>query len=295
VTPAGEALVAWLGGPVGGRLGIQIATLPAGASMWSAPVDVTGGTLPQFSGVGASAPLPLAAATDPGGGVVVAWGQPPVTPSQPALDVVGVTRSPAGTWGAPVRLGTGGSGLTVTAPAPGEAVAAWRDGSCVAAATLRGGVATLAEVACRPGTLAGALALSRTTSGGAILAMQFVPQPVPAGGPTTIEVAARSAAGSWGPATLAIAGPADLAGAALGTRDRTAVMGPRGSGFNKVRVVVVGPDGGVQRRLGGPARPTPPPNTSVSVLPLGPGTRVTLLLTPERSLRSSRASILTLG
>ncbi|HMN98124.1 MAG TPA: hypothetical protein PKD59_01805 [Miltoncostaeaceae bacterium] len=73
VTPTGEAVVAWLGGPAGGRLGIQVATLPAGGTAWSAPADVAGGTLPQIAGAGLSAPLPPAAAADPSGGVAVAW------------------------------------------------------------------------------------------------------------------------------------------------------------------------------------------------------------------------------
>jgi hypothetical protein len=296
VTPSGEAVVAWLGGPAGGRLGIQVATLPAGASAWSAPVDVAGGTLPQISGVGVSAPLPLAAAADPAGGVAVAWGQPAADPSRRSLDVVAAVRSPAGAWAAPVALGEGGAGLSLTAPAPGDVVAAWHDGACADAATLRAGAVALADgVACRPGALVGRVALSRTASGGAILAVESVPQPVPAGGPSTIQVAARSDAGAWTAPVLAIAGPADLAGAARATRDRTAVAASRGARFNRVRVALVGPDGAVQRRLDGPARPTPPPNTSVRVLPLGPEARVALLLTPERTLRSSRASILTLG
>jgi len=297
VTPGGEAVVAWLGGPSGGRLGIQVATLAPGASAWSAPADVSGGTLPQISGVGLSESLPIAAAADPAGGAVVAWAQPPADPAQRSLDVAAAVRPAGGAWAAPVRLGTGGFGLTVVAPAPGDVVAAWQDGACAAAATLRGATVIPAPAACRPGARVGRVALSRTTFGGAILAVELVPQPVPAAGASTVEVTARSAAGTWAPPVLAIAGPTDLAGAVHGTRDRTAVSATvaRGAQFNRVRVVLVGPEGLIQRRLEGPARPTPPPNTSVGVLPLGPGARVALLLTPERTLRSSRASILTLG
>ncbi|HMN98125.1 MAG TPA: hypothetical protein PKD59_01810 [Miltoncostaeaceae bacterium] len=156
---------------------------------------------------------------------------------------------------------------------------------------------TPAEVACRPAALVGGIALSRTTFGAVIVANQFVRQPVTAAPAASIEVATRSAAGAWAPPVPAIAGPADLAGALHATRDRTAVPATvaRGAQFNRVRVALVGPEGLLQRRIDGPARPTPPPHTSVRVLPLGPGARVALLLTPEPTLRSSRASILTLG
>jgi hypothetical protein len=296
VTPAGEAVVAWLGGPSEGRLGIQVATLPAGGAAWSSPADVSAGTFPQFPGAGVSAPLPLAAAADPAGGVVVAWGQPPaVTPAARALDVMAAVRTPAGSWAPPARLGTGGSGLALAAPAPGDVVAAWHDGACVDAATLRGVVVTAAEIACRAGALPARLFLTRTAAGGVVLASGFVPQPVPQ--TNTIEVAARDAAGVWTPSRLAIAGAGDPSGAVPATQGRTAVAATVGRGlqFNRVRVALIGPDGTVQRRIGGPTRPTPPPRSSVRVLPLGPGARVTMLLTPEPSLRSSRVSILTLG
>ena len=296
VTPAGEAVVAFLGGPAGGRLGIQSATLPPGGSIWTAPVDVSAGTLPQFPGAGLSAALPLAAVSDHAGGVVVAWGQPPVAPgSRPALDVVSAVRSPAGVWGAPLPVGSGGFGLTLAAPAPGEFVAAWRDGPCADAATVRGTAVALVEVVCRPGTLVGQIGLARTTSGGAVLAVLLVAQPVPGASP--IEVAARDALGGWGPSRPAIAGPADLAGAVESTGGRTAIPAvvARGVQFNRLRVAVVGADGTVLRRIDGPARPTPPRHTSVRVLPLGPGARVALLLTPAPTLSSSRPSILTLG
>jgi hypothetical protein len=297
VTPAGEAAVAWLGGPAGGRLGIQVATLPADGAAWSPPVDVSAGTLPQFPGAGLSAPLPLAAAADQVGGIAVAWGQPAADPARRSLDIVGAVRSPDGTWGTPVRFGDGGPPLAVAAPAPGTVVAAWQDGACVAAATLRGARLIPATVSCHPGASVGRIALSRTPLGSLILAAQFMPQPAPTAGAPFIETAGWNFGDPWFPPIIPIALPGELAGIAQGSAFRpivTATVARRGR-FDAVRVVFLNEQGTLLRRLGGPAMPTPPRNTSVRVLPLGPGARVALLLTPERTLTSSRASILTLG
>jgi len=78
-------------------------------------------------------------------------------------------------------------------------------------------------------------------------------------------------------------------------RSAVAASVARGVQFNRLRVALVGADGAVGRRIDGPTRPTPPPRTGVRVLPLGPGARVVLLLTPAPALRSWRPSILTLG
>ncbi|MGE0027199.1 MAG: hypothetical protein AB7O78_01130 [Thermoleophilia bacterium] len=297
VTPTGEAVVVWIGGPAGGRLGIQASSLAPGTTSWSAPVDVAGGALPQISGVGLGAPLPLSAATDNAGGVVVAWGAPASDPARSSLDIVGAVRSPDGAWGTPVRVGAGGPPLAVAATAPGDAVAAWQDGACVAAATLRGVAVTPATVSCHPGASVGQLALSRTPYGNAILAAEFIPQPFPTAGAPFVETAARSIGGGpWSAPIVPIALPADLGGIAQGSAFRTAVAATvaRGAQFNGVRVVILNEQGTLLRRIGGPAMPTPPRNTSVRVLPLGPGARVALLLTPEPTLTSSRLSILTL-
>jgi hypothetical protein len=127
------------------------------------------------------------------------------------------------------------------------------------------------------------------------MAVHVVPQPVPQ--VTTVEVAVRDATGAWAPARLAIARAGDSTGPVPATAGRTAVAATvaRGVQFNRVRVALIGADGAVVRRIDGPGRPTPPPNVSVRVLPLGPGARVALLLTPEPSLRSSRPSVLTMG
>ncbi len=296
VTPSGEAVVAWLGGPAGGRLGIQVATLAPGASMWSRPVEVSDDGFVQFGGPGVSAPLPVAATADPAGGVAVAWGQlPAVTPSRPALDVMAAVRTPGGAWSAPVRLGTGGFGLTVAAPAPGDLVAAWADGACANAASLRGSAVETVQVACRAGSLAGNVGVVRTTSNEVVIAAEFVPQPNPTS--STVEVAARDTSGRWGPSRLAIARVGVVADPVQATGGRTAVPAAvaRGTQFDRVRVAVIGADGTVLRRIAGPARPTPPRNTSVRILPLGPGARVAMLLTRAPTIASERASILMLG
>ena len=298
VTSAGEPLVAWWGGPAAGRLGIYAAGM-AGDGSWTTPVEISAGAYPALPPP-AGPQLGIVVAADQAGGLGVAWRQP----GGPAEEVVmGVLRAPDGTWGAPLRLGAGQiSSLSATAPAAGELLAVWgRIGGpsrwCVDAATLRGAAADRVEVGCRDGVGFLRPRVVRAPQGGAVVAEEVTPYPFTPTG-TTVEVTARDAAGAWSPPQLAIALVGDTADPAASTGGRTAVpavVSRGGVQFTRLSVAVVGADGRVLRRIGGPARPTPPPNTSVRVLPLGPGARVALLLTPAPTLRSSRPSILTLG
>jgi hypothetical protein len=164
------------------------------------------------------------------------------------------------------------------------------------AATLRGAAVSRDDVVCRDAAIAGSVRVARTPEAGALLAVAFRPSG-PSQDGAAVEVAARGAADAWTAPRLAIARAGDVAGPVPATAGRSAVAASvaRSVQFNRVRVALVGADGAVGRRIDGPARSMPPPRTSVRVLPLGPGGRVTLLLTPEPGLRSWRASVLTLG
>jgi hypothetical protein len=162
------------------------------------------------------------------------------------------------------------------------------------AATLRGAAVTRDDLVCRDAAVAGSVRVTATPEGGTVAVAGFRPAD-PSQGGAFVEVAARGASGAWTPSALAIARTGDVAGPVAATAGRSAVAASVGGRSNRVRVALVGADGAVQRRIGGPIRPTPPPRASVRVLPLGPGARVTLLLTPAPTLRSARPSILTLG
>ena len=127
VTAAGDVIVAWWGGPAGGRLGIQASAMRADGT-WGAPIEISAGAYPQIT-AGGPPLVAVAAAASPDGGFGVVWRQPepPATPGVAHTAVVGVTRSPGGVWSAPVSLGTGeitSFELTAAAPAPGEVVTA---------------------------------------------------------------------------------------------------------------------------------------------------------------------------
>jgi hypothetical protein len=295
VTSAGEPLVAWWGGPAGGRLGIQASTMASGGA-WAPPLEISAGTYPQLP-PGSTPLLGIDVAGDPAGGVAVAWRQPAAA----GETIVGAVRAPDGTWGAPAALGSGPVALSapsVAAPAPGELLASWPEDragrACAVAATLRGAAVARDDVVCRDAAFAGYVRVTATPGGGATAAAAFRPAG-PSQDGTFVEVAARGATGAWTPPALAIARAGDVAGPVTATAGRSAVGASVGDRFHRVRVALVGADGAVQRRIDGPTRPTPPPRTSVRVLPLGPGARVVLVLTPAPSLRSSRPSILTLG
>ena len=297
VTSAGEPVVAWWGGPAGGRLGVQASAMAPGGA-WAPPVEVSAGTYPQLP-PGAPPRLGIDVAGDPAGGVAVVWRQPAAA----GETVMGAVRAADGTWVGPAALGSGpvgSAGPSAAAPAPGELLAAWpedRGGrACAVAAALRATAVTRDDLVCRDGAVAGSVRVTATPGGGAIAAAAFRPAD-PSQGGAYVEVAARGATGAWTPSALAIARAGDVAGPVTATAGRSAVAASvaRGVQFNRLRVALVGADGAVGRRIDGPTRPTPPPRTGVRVLPLGPGARVVLLLTPAPALRSWRPSILTLG
>jgi hypothetical protein len=286
-TSTGEVVLAWWGGPANGRLGIYASSLAAGGS-WSPAVEVSAGTYPQLPRpIGPL--LGIAIAADQAGGLGVAWRQP----AGQAEEIRAVMRSPDGTWGAPVLLGSGriGPGAPqAAAPSPGELVAAWTaydagNRPCAVAAVLRGGAVTRDDVMCDVGN---AIDVVRTPSGGVILAS----------GGSSVQVSARQATAGWTPPQLALTRVGAFSGAVGGTGGRSAipvVVEGTGGQFNRVRVAIVGADGAVLRRIAGPGRPTPPRHTGVRILPLGPGARVAMLLTRAPTIISERVSILTLG
>ena len=179
---------------------------------------------------------------------------------------MGVLRAPDGTWGAPLRLGPGRSRPSrPRRRRRGELLAVWgRIGGpsrwCVDAATLRGAAADRVEVGCRDGVGFLRPRVVRAPQGGAVVAEEVTPYPFTPTG-TTVEVTARDAAGAWSPPQLAIALVGDTADPAESTGGRTAVpavVSRGGVQFTRLSVAVVGADGSVLRRIGGPARPTPP-------------------------------------
>ncbi len=313
VTTTGEPVVAWWGGPSGGRIGIQASSM-APDGTWGAPVDITGGTYPNWP-PGFGHPYPhFDIAADPAGGVVAAWrGDDVILLGQL---VRGAVRSPAGEWGPATTLGLrqsfdAGERLelpTVAAPAPGVLVAAWIDRSarrrpspgCVSSATLRDGVVTPADVVCPSSGPPGEVRMA-SVPGGVILSTRVEPNPTEgrvAGESLGVQdVAALRSPGSWTGVRAAVARESLATGLVPTTRGRTAlltVLYPRdGVG---VRVALVEPDGTVSSRIAGPARPDVARGGRVQLLPLGPGARVALLVVP-RTLNprsDARASILTI-
>lgn len=294
VAPDGRVLVAWWGGPAGGRLGIQASELgPSGR--WSAPVEVSGGLYPQDR---PDRPIGLTAASAPDGGWAVAWNQVARRgPGARAIAQMAARRSPAGAWEAPVTLGEGDAfdgSPALAAGAGGELVAAWVEARgrrpdgvaqemCLVAARAADGTVARREPACRPLQSAGPPYLARTGGGGTLIAWTTPPE---AGGPA-IEVYSRApGASEWGAGRLTVAGSRGAPGVesfARSTGGRavlvTQVFEPvRSRDDGLIRVAVLAADGTVARRAAGPATPGRLPHHLKRFLAFAPG-RVTGVLT----------------
>ncbi|MGD9571436.1 MAG: hypothetical protein AB7V62_06130 [Thermoleophilia bacterium] len=315
VTTTGEPVVAWWGGPSGGRIGIQASSM-APDGTWGAPVDITAGTYANWPpGFGFPDPH-FDIAADPAGGVVAAWRGDDVILL--GVLMMGAVRSPSGEWGPVATLGLRGgydAGVrldlpAVAAPAPGVLVAAWIDLSlrrrpsagCVTSATLRGSMVTPADVVCPSSGPPGEVRVA-PAPGGVVLATRV--EPMPSGGSAAgqslgvQDVAALRSPGTWTGVRRAVARESLTTGLAPTTRGRTAMLTVLYSraGLDGVRVALIEPDGTVSSRIGGPARPAIPRSARVRLLPLGPGARVALLVVPRTFTGRSgaRASILTIG
>ncbi|MEZ5081340.1 MAG: hypothetical protein R2878_11930 [Thermoleophilia bacterium] len=278
--PDGRVIVAWWGGPAGGRLGIWASDLGS-AGRWGAPREISAGTYPVLN-----PPVPpvvaIGAAASPDGGFAVAWRQPVSGASilSRKADVVGVTRLPGGDWSAPVVLG-GGSltsyDLSVVAPSAGTLAVTWADSraerpdgvtstTCLVASVLRPGSAPAStDVTCRAQFSPGVARLVAAADGGVLAAWQVVPDwgagaPLRAG----IEVFRLAPdAAAWTKTATAVAstlGFWDLdafgarpGGGALLLSDLSQTV--RQTSGRQVRAVLVRDDGMVERRLPGPRTP----------------------------------------
>ncbi|HTI35606.1 MAG TPA: hypothetical protein VL422_18165 [Miltoncostaea sp.] len=305
VTTNGEPVVVWWGGPEG-RTPANWASSMASDGTWDAPVDITSGTYPT-RWIGGSGPTQqeLAIAPDPAGGLVAAW----IGREQISLGnlIAGAARSPSGQWGPVADLGVADSDPpvpAVVAPAPGVVLGAWADWSyrrypspgCVTSGVLGGDSVTPADVMCGDRLRPFDVRMVPTGDGGALLAATLGD---PAIGTGIQSISTLGRTGTWTPSTVAIARPGRMAGLVPTTGDRAALVTATDTLSLKdaVRVALVRANGTVQRRIGGPGRPARTLGR-VQVLPLGPGARVALLLTPTTStgLRPPwRARILTIG
>ncbi|MCB0873917.1 MAG: hypothetical protein KDC36_11115 [Thermoleophilia bacterium] len=278
--PDGRVIVAWWGGPEGGRLGIWAADLGS-AGRWGAPHEISAGTYPVLN-----PPVPpvvaLGAAASPDGGFAVAWRQPVSGASilSRKADVVGVTRLPGGDWSAPAVLGRGSLtsyDLPVVAPSAGTLAVTWADSraerpdgvtstTCLVASVLRpGSPPATADVTCRAQSSPGVARLVAAADGGVLAAWQVVPDwgvgvPLRAG----IELFRLApGASAWIKTDTAVAntlGYWDLdafgprpGGGALLLSDLSQTV--RQTSGRQVRAVLVRDDGTVERRLPGPRTP----------------------------------------
>lgn len=273
--PGGQVVVAWWGGPAGGRLGIWASELRPGGT-WSAPQEISAGAYPQLGPSGGAPQVAIGAAASPDGGFAVAWRQPadPGAALGRRTTLVGVTRSPSGVWGRPTVLGAGtvtSFDLTVAAPAAGVVAAAWAEGreqrpdgvttsTClVTAVAAAGAPVARADVTCRAQYSPGRVRLVRAADGGLLMAWQVVPDYGP-GNPLRAGIELyRLAAGAaaWTPTGAAVAntlGYWDLdafaalhGGGAILLADLSQTV--RGTGGRQLRVVLVRDDGTVERRV----------------------------------------------
>lgn len=278
--PGGGAVVAWWGGPAGGRVGIWAAELQPGGT-WSAPREISAGTYPVLD-----PPSPpvvsIGAAASPDGGFAIAWRQPD-TPgavfTRPS-SIVAATRSPAGAWSAPVVLGHGSLtsfDLPVVSASAGTLVTSWADSrterpdgvttsTCLVSSVVRpGATPATTDVSCRAQYSPGRVRLVAASDGGVLAAWQVEPDfglgsPLRAG----IEIFRLvPGATSWtfaGPAVSNTLGYWDLdafaarpgGGALLLSHLSQTVRQTTG---RQVRAVVIADDGTVERRIEGPRSP----------------------------------------
>lgn len=276
----GGAVVAWWGGPEGGRLGIWAASLGDDGA-WSAPHEISGGAYPVLD-----PPSPpvvaVGAAASVDGGFAVVWRQPETasTVLTRRASILAATRSATGEWSAPVVLGHASLtsyDLPLIAPSAGGAVTSWADGrtqtpdgvttsTCLVAAVLRPGSAPVTTtVTCRDQYSPGVVRLVGTAGGGALAAWQVVPdygpgRPLRAGielfrlapGASSWTAAGPAVAGTLGFWSLSAFAPR-AGGGALLLADLSQTV--RGTGGRQVRGVVVGDDGSVIQRIRGPRSP----------------------------------------
>lgn len=322
VGPSGRVLVAWWGGPAGGRLGIQTAELGPGGR-WSAPVDISAGWYPQSQvllwGSGPRVALAAAASTDGGFGVV--WLQPEGSRNPRGLDVavLSARRTPAGAWQTPVVLGRGDISsfdLTAAATSAGEVIGAWAESrayrpdgvtstTCIVAAIAApDGAASARDLACRAQYSPGRLRLAQTSTGATLAAWQAVPDfdidtPLRAG----IEVFARApGARDWSAGRLAVAdarGYHDLDGLVALRDGRALLVGRltqalRRRENGRVRAVILDSDGSILQRIGGPPAPGGAPGGDQRLFTLTAGA---IGVWPVSSSRADvhRASLLTVA
>jgi hypothetical protein len=320
MTAAGRVLVAWWGGPAGGRLGIYASELVA-AGVWSSPVEISAGVYPNVSLVDGPPIVALAAAAAPDGAVGVVWRQPlPRIAPLPRARIVAAWSTPEGLWTAPVALGEGevtSFDLTASIGNGGELVSAWTEArsfrgdgvvdlTClVAAIAPLGGISVKSDLSCRPLASPGRVRVATTQSGGTVAAWQVVPDYFAPGAPalrSSIEIQSRTPGSSvWSAPRLAVAdarGYHDLeclapttGGRMLLGADLSQSLRPRDDG--RLRMVLLDSAGVVLRRLSGPPTPGRPKynDQRLVALPGGAALFWTLGGYPYRS----RASLLTLG
>jgi hypothetical protein len=247
------------------------------------------------------------------------WRQPDATGTAvaPRAAIVAATRSPAGAWAAPVALGVGELttlGVTAASPRSGEVVSVWGEArarrpdsvpsvTCAVAATLTGSIAvTRRDLECRSQAFPGTPKVVSTSAGGAQDAVAWFALPEP-GTPVpefaSITTYARgAAAGDWSPPLFAVGDVRTLSGLTPTTAGRSLLVAEvrRTAATRGVRVLLMGADGGVQRRLAGPAKPTGPSRESSPLFALGRGpTAVLSLRSVPGAVSRNRPSILSVG
>ncbi len=314
--PGGQVLVAWWGGPSGGRLGIYGARLlPDGR--WAAAVEISAGTYPALP-AGPAPQVAIAAAGAPGGGFGVVWRQPdgPVTAFAPPTTIAAATISAEGTLSSPVVLGSGqvvSIDLTAAAPATGEVIGAWSEGrasnpdgtlarTCDVVATATSGAVARRELTCSEPASSVKLRLVSTRAGGVLAVRRSSPNSQPFR--SSIGVFARTAGtGEWSPERLLVAeargfseleGVAPLAGAgAIATIQLGIGLGPQRGG--RVRVAQIGDDGTPGMRTAGPIGTPIRTSQSFRLFPLAERPGAALLWPTGGFPFAYRASLLTLG
>jgi hypothetical protein len=184
VGPDGTLLVAWWGGPAGGRLGIYARTWRVGAG-WSATQELSGGAFPVVPG-GSPGIIAVGAAVGPRGDLAVTWHEP--TSSRTARRRLAVRR-PGEDWSAPVLLAEGqlptfaGARLPVAVDGAGRVVAAWlefpetgRDGvatrTCLHAAVTGVGAPERQELRCVAPTAFGDIRAAADAAGNLMVGWQ---------------------------------------------------------------------------------------------------------------------------